>query len=203
MNEKQKLNNLVVSFKASRKDETFNEIHAIVIGSNFRKYEKIGESLRSDGHEALALYEDTLIRCIESYDGARDFENYFNLCVKSKRSNLYRNKKLRNSYEDYSVNDSDENAATFEIVDSFDLEEYALSTKKTDQLALIGFLVEGADATTKAIVEAFLHHPNPTATAIANEFGFHHSKVTRALNRLAAKFSTKQYGNYHDYLVAL
>jgi DNA-binding IclR family transcriptional regulator len=68
---------------------------------------------------------------------------------------------------------------------------------------LIDSLLNGADTTTTAIVEAFLAHPKPTATAIAKELGYHHSKVTRALNRLAGKFSTKQFGDYSDYLIAL
>jgi DNA-binding MarR family transcriptional regulator len=70
-------------------------------------------------------------------------------------------------------------------------------------LALIDSLLKNADETTTAIVATFLAHPKPTATAIAKELGLDHKQVTRALNRLAGKFSTKQYGDYHEYLVAL
>jgi hypothetical protein len=90
-----------------------------------------------------------------------------------------------------------------EFIDDFNLEEQIIAKKKADQRQLIDSLLNGADETTTAIVATFLAHPKPTATAIAKELGVHHSKVTRALNRLAGKFSTKQFGDYHDFLVAL
>lgn len=200
---KQQLNNLVNQYLESRSEQTFNEIYAEVIGKVSGKLETIGKSIRADRHEALALYEDTLMKCIEKFDGKSDFENFFNLSVRNRRTDLLRHKNYLTENEALEPKQEDEKAATFELADPFRLEDYATRTKKADQLQLIDSLLNGADETTTAIVETFLAHPNPTATAIAKQIGCHHSKVLRALHRLAANFDPKQYGNYSDYLVAL
>ncbi|MED3845571.1 hypothetical protein [Peribacillus frigoritolerans] len=112
--------------------------------------------------------------------------------------------KRRKEFEVYEKANDDEAATSrFEIADEFNLEETVIAKKKADQLALIDSLLEGADEITIGVVRTFLNHPKPTATAIAKELGVHHSKVIRTLNRLAGKFSTKQHGDFRDYLVAL
>jgi hypothetical protein len=198
-----KLNNAVLEFQRSRSDESYAVIHEATIEKVNRKLEKIASSVRSNYPDTRALYEDVLMRCIERFDGKSDFSHFFNAAVALERRGFNRKNVKRYNREVFSVDDDDEKAATFEIKDDFLIEEYIVQKKRADQRQLIDSLLNDADDTTTAIVATFLAHPKPTATAIAKELGVHHSKVTRALNRLSAKFSTKQFGDYHDYLVAL
>jgi hypothetical protein len=200
----QQLNKLVIKYQRDRSDETFAQIYAMV-STNWRSLETVGKSVKASGAEVLALYEDTLLRCIEAHKTG-DFEHFLNQSIKRRRTDIYRKKKRLTEFEVFAApveNEDGSEAANFEIADEFNLEAHITAKKKADQRQLIDSLLNGADETTTAIVEAFLAHPKPTATAIAKELGYHHSKVTRALNRLAGKFSTKQFGDYHDYLVAL
>jgi hypothetical protein len=201
----QKLNNLVTEYQATRKDETFTEIYATV-SKNWRSLHTVARSVNSNEAEILATYEDVLMECIDVYDGRGDFVNLLNRYIWRRRHDIYKVNKARNKYHRIipeRENEDGSTAATYELEDEFNLEEYITAKKKADQRQLIDSLLNGADETTTAIVEAFLAHPKPTATAIAKELGYHHSKVTRALNRLAGKFSTKQHGDYRDYLIAL
>jgi DNA-directed RNA polymerase specialized sigma24 family protein len=200
----QQLNNLVLKYQNDRSDETFTQLYEMV-SANWRSLETVGKSIRASKAETIAAYEDTLLNCIEKYDGRADFINMLNRSIRFKRNDIYRKKKRLSEFEVYAtpVENDDGSEVAFEIKDEYNLEEYITAKKKADQLALISSLLQNADETTTAIVETFLAHPKPTATAIAKELGYHHSKVTRALTRLAAKYSTKQFGNYQDYLVAL
>jgi DNA-directed RNA polymerase specialized sigma24 family protein len=200
----QQLNNLVIKYRSDRSDETFAQIYAMV-STNWRSLETVSKSVKASGAEVLALYEDTLLRCIEVHKTG-DFEHFLNQSIKRRRTDIYRKKKRLSEFEVFAApveNEDGSEAANFEIADEFNLEEHITAKKKADQRQLIDSLLNGADETTTAIVEAFLAHPKPTATAIAKELGYHHSKVTRALSRLQAKFSTKQFGDYNDYLIAL
>jgi DNA-directed RNA polymerase specialized sigma24 family protein len=144
-----------------------------------------------------------LLKSIDVWEATGDFENFLKGNIKRKRCDIYRKKKRLSDFEVYytPAESEDGSEVAFEIADEFNIEEYVIQKKKADQLALIDSLLKNADETTTAIVATFLAHPKPTATAIAKELGVHHSKVTRALNRLAGKFSTKQYGDYSDYLL--
>lgn len=201
----EKLNGLVVKYQTDRSEDTFREIY-VMVSANWRNLEAVGKSVYSNEPEMLATYEDMLLACIEVFDGSGNFSHLLNRYIWRKRNDIYKVNKARRRYEAVFTpleNDDGSEAATFELADEFNLEEYITAKKKADQRQLIDFLLEGADETTTAIVETFLQHPKPTATAIAKELGCHHSKVLRALNRLAGKFETKQFGDYHDYLVAL
>ncbi|AZU61027.1 hypothetical protein [Neobacillus mesonae] len=197
----EKLNSLVTQYQSDRSDETFAELYGIV-SQSWRSLHTVACSVLSNESDIRASYEDTLLTCIEVYDGRGNFINLLNRSIWRKRNDIYKVAKGRKKYEAI-IDDDDSTAATFEPADDFNLEEHVTAKKKADQRQLIDFLLEGADANTTAIVNAFLNHPKPTATAIAKELGCHHSKVLRALNRLAAKFNTKQFGDHRDYLVAL
>jgi DNA-directed RNA polymerase specialized sigma24 family protein len=202
---KQQLNKLVLDYRNDRSDETFAQIY-VRVSINWRNLRAVGKSALADESEITAVYEDTLLRCLDIWNPVGDFEHFLNQSIKRRRSDIYRKKKRLSEFEVFAApveNEDGSEAANFEIADKFNLEEHITAKKKADQRQLISSLLNGADETTTAIVEAFLAHPKPTATAIAKELGYHHSKVTRALNRLAGKFSTKQFGNHRDYLVAL
>lgn len=227
-----KLNNAVLEFQRSRSDESYAIIHEATIEKVNRKLEKIASSVRSNYHDTRALYEDVLLRCIERFDGTSDFSHFFNAAVALERRGFnrknvkqYNREVYVNSISSGTPSDSLGNkiiinqrgngmgrskgsnagidVTEIEFIDDFNLEEQITAKKKADQRQLIDSLLNGADETTTAIVATFLAHPKPTATAIAKELGVHHSKVTRALSRLASKYSTKQFGNYEDYLIAL
>jgi DNA-directed RNA polymerase specialized sigma subunit len=196
-----KLNNAVLEFQRSHSDESYAIIHEATIEKVNRKLEKIASSVRSNYPDTRALYEDVLLRCIERFDGKSDFSHFYNAAVALERRGFNRKNTKRFNREFFTVDDDE--AATSDIKDDFNLEEQITAKKKADQRQLIDSLLNGADETTTAIIATFLAHPKPTATAIAKELGVHHSKVTRALSRLAAKYSTKQFGDYTDYLIAL
>ncbi|MEY8188612.1 hypothetical protein AB4X15_02915 [Peribacillus simplex] len=202
----QQLNNLVVRYQTERSEESFGELYAEVT-KGWRSLSTVAKSVRASEAEITAAYDDVLMRCIEAYDitQGHDFINLLNRCIWRERRGIYRKKQTLNKFEVYEKANDDDEAATskFEIADEFNLEETVIAKKKADQLALIDSLLEGADEITIGVVRTFLNHPKPTATAIAKELGVHHSKVIRALNRLAGKFSTKQHGDFRDYLVAL
>ncbi|MGM0836003.1 MAG: hypothetical protein ACQEV7_07590 [Bacillota bacterium] len=189
--ENAKLNNLVLSYQTQRNEVVFEEIYATV-SEQWKYSKKVAQSLRSNQHEVIALYEDVLLKCIERFDGKSDFINFYKLCVKRRRADLYEKNKRIDSYEMYeepSEGDEGESllAATIEqIADPTDYHEEA--TRKADQRQLIDLILEGADEFTTAIVNAFLSHESPTARQIAKEIGVHHSKVSRTFHRLAANF---------------
>jgi hypothetical protein len=200
-----KLNEAVTRYQAERTDANFEALYGM-ISKGWRELETVAKSVRSNQAEILAAYEDTLMKCVDMYDGRGDFINLLNRCIWRKRNDIYKVNKGRKKYEvDIKPveNDDGSTVATYELADEFDLATHVVAKKEADQHQLIDFLLNGEDEVTTAIVKTFLQHPKPTATAIAKELGYHHSKVTRALNRLAGKFSTKQFGDYHDYLVAL
>jgi DNA-directed RNA polymerase specialized sigma24 family protein len=197
-----KLNNLVIAYQVSKDEATFNEIYNEVITKNVRSFGTIGKSIRADEHETLALYEDTLLRCIGKYDGTADFQNYFNRCVVRSRTDLFRKTSRRHDNEDiYGALDNDDES--LEIASDYDLENHVLQTKEADQRQLIDFLTTNSDETTKAIVEAYRTQPRSSALAIAKGLGLHHMKVSRKLEKLASTFDEKQFGSHRDYLVAL
>jgi hypothetical protein len=201
---KQQLNKLVLDYRNDRSDETFAQIYAMV-STNWRSLETVSKSVKASGAEVLALYEDTLLRCIEVHKTG-DFEHFLNQSIKRRRTDIYRKKKRLSEFEVFAApveNEDGSEAANFEIADEFNLEDYVLKKKRADQRKLIDHLLNGADAKTTAIVEAFLASEKPTPTAIGEALGLHHSTVIRTLKRLAGKFDSKQFGNHRDYLVAL
>jgi hypothetical protein len=210
----QQLNNLVLDYRNNRNEETFEQIYEMV-AANWCNLETVGKSIRASKAETIAAYQDVLLECIEKYDGYTNFSYLLNKSIRFRRRDIYLKKKRLSEFEVYdSFNGSDnativgdEHLITDYLINKNNTEDTTaatvLSKKKADQRQLIDSLLNGADETTTAIVEAFLAHPKPTATAIAKELGYHHSKVSRALSRLAAKYSTKQFGNYADYLIAL
>lgn len=200
------LNNMVMDFRETRSEETFNQIYAIVSAS-WKGLETIGKSIKASKSEVLAAYQDTLMKCIAAYDDKNgNFENLLNRSIRRKRSDIYRKNKRIYFYEQFieqREHDDGSETANFEFADEFLIEDYITAKKKADQRQLIDFLLNGSDAKTTAIVEAFLASEKPTPTAIGEALGLHHSTVIRSIKRLAGKFDSKQFGDYTDYLVAL
>lgn len=214
----QKMNMLISFYRKSRDNDVFNAIYKEFIEKPMEVYEAIAESLKAPVHEVIALYEDTLLHCIDSYNGKTDFERYFNRAIKLERANLYNRQRRRMKREwlesdlgyaeEYEV--SDDTLSPLEMaVNNAMLEDNSAATEfikrssrktKADQRQLIDFLVRNSDASTTAIVEAFPRHKS--ITALGKALGLHHMQVKRKLEMLACNFDSKQFGDYRDYLVA-
>jgi hypothetical protein len=203
--ENQQLNNLVVKYQADQSDDTFTEIYRWAIGDIHKMSVTIGKSISASSEEVIAIYEDTLMKCVERFDGRGNFQNYFNASVVRERAKILRNKRTSARYETLLPKKSNDESseATFDISDDFDLEQTVVQTKKADQRQLISFLLKDSDATTKAIVEAYMTLPKANPLAVEKATGICRKKVSRRLEKLASKFDTKQFGEYQDYLVAL
>lgn len=200
------LNRLIVSYQTDRNDDTFTKIYE-TIANTWTNLEKVAKSVRADIYEITALYEDVLLKCIDKYDGRTDFIRFYRHCLTRERAELYWYKKLRYESEikECEINENDEMDFERLINSANDVDGTAatvLETKRADQRQLIDFLLSGADATTTAIVEAFLNEKKPTPTAIGKKLGLHHSTVLRKLTSLASKYDSKKFGDYRDFLVA-
>ena len=208
MNDQQKLNiNEAASRYISTKGETeFTELYRSLLAQYRKKLAYWSSStFMANNHDITELFDEILLKTLDVIEtNGGDFVKLFHLSLNRRYKSLLRKLTVRRKFEQYEMDsEEDEKAATFDIADEFNLEEQITTKKKADQRQLIDSLLNGADESTTAIVETFLAHPKPTATAIAKELGYHHSKVTRALSRLQAKYSTKQFGDYTDYLIAL
>jgi hypothetical protein len=154
------------------------------------------------------LFDDVFMKSLEVIgNNGGDFVKLFHLSLGNRYKDLLRKLMVRRKHEQYETDNCDDDSAKVEIASEFDLAEHVetkfTAKQKDDQRQLIDFLVRGENERTTAIVQAYLTTELKTPTAIGKHLGLDHKQVSRALNRLAGKFSTKQYGDYHDYLVAL
>ena len=205
----EKLNELVLRYQCGANDDVFREIYEITAAYWRPKAKEIAQSIRADTHDVEELYDDVLMKCVETYDGKIDFEHYFKFCAKNARADLYRKKSRIAEHETYEL---DSDAATFEIRDEGATpEEIATQTKEADQLQLIDFLTKDCDEPTTAIVETSLRYPPPKQSTgrpktlkahVADVLGIDKRTVSRKFERLAANFDYKQFGDYRDYLLA-
>lgn len=208
MNELKKLNinRQVAEYISGKSEEVLSDLYRDLQTEYRRKLDYWSKTTTmANSHDMLALFDESLLSVLKDIEAkGGDFVKLFHLRLTSRHKDLLSKVIKRREFEVYEAADEEEAATSrFEIADEFNLEETVIAKKKADQLALIDSLLEGADEITIGVVRTFLNHPKPTATAIAKELGVHHSKVIRALNRLAGKFSTKQHGDFRDYLVAL
>lgn len=205
--ENQKLNTLVVEYKHTRNEDVFNEIYRELMNSIQQSLEFSSKRQGVTPEDMIAIYEDNLMKAVELYEGSGNFRSLFNTLVIRRRIDASRKRKtIRKNefyYEDLSKSNEDSDAATFELSSGYDLENEVVSTKKADQRQLIDFLLKDSDATTTAIVEAYLTLPKPNPLAIEKATGICRKKVRRKLEKLAGKFDSQTFGNHTDYLVAL
>ncbi|MCP6682945.1 hypothetical protein [Bacillus nakamurai] len=202
---KEQLNSLVLKYQQTNDEKVFKEIYKLSVAKFHPTFNAIAKSLRASVDEVFALYEDVLLRCIPTYTGEGNFENYFMFSVKNKRANLYRDRKLRTQKEVLECclpKDDDTSAATLEIISEETPEDTLVRKKRADQRQLIRSLLDQTDETTINIVEAFLSCERPTPTAIGKTLGIHHMTVIRKLEKLARNFDSKQFGDFRDYLIA-
>lgn len=214
MNETKKLqiNEMVTQYTKSNDEFDLNNIYRSLLSEYQPKlnYWANSTSFLAGKHEAQELFDEAFMKVLANITtNGGDFVKLFNTSLHNRFKSLLRKLKVRRKWEDYDFDkiSADPEAATYELVDDFNLEEQVITNltgkKKADQRKLIDSFLEGADADTTAIVNAFLTHPKPTATAIAKDLGVHHSKVLRNFEKLGGHFNYKQFGDYRDYLLAL
>ena len=208
MKEQQKLNinHAVTQYFGTKSDAALTQAYRDLLTEYQPKLSYwASTTYMANDHDMAEIFDDTFIKTLDVVESkGGDFVKLFHHSLHNRYKSLLRKLKIRRAREQYEIDrEGEEEAATFEIADEYRFEEEIGAKQKSDQRQLITFLVRGEDDRTTAIVQAFLNHPKPTATAIAKEIGLDHKQVSRALNRLAGKFSTKQFGDYHDYLVAL
>ncbi|MDR9852951.1 sigma factor [Paenibacillus sp. VCA1] len=124
--------------------------------------------------------------------------------IKSKHGTHYRRVRI---VLDAPFPDDPDSSQTTQLTDNVTTEEdfFARKHKKeADQRQLIDSLVhsgsEAPDATTTAIVEAFLAQPSASDAAIAKSLGIHPETVKRKLRKLARRYDANRFGNIYDYL---
>lgn len=160
-------------------------------------------------HDILELFDDMVLSAIMDIDEqGGDFVKLLQCKLTNRYKSFLRKLATRKRREVFeAVPEDGASTSLNEISCDFVLEEEVISSinakRKADQRQLIDFLVCGENERTTAIVQTFLSTDLKSPTAIGKHLGLDHKQVTRALHRLAAKYNTKQFGDYHDYLVAL
>ncbi|WHY01825.1 sigma-70 family RNA polymerase sigma factor [Neobacillus sp. DY30] len=211
MNELKKshINHLVAQYNEGKDEAQLGPIYRSLLAEYQSKLDYwASTTLMAGSHEIQELFDDVFMKSLEVIgNNGGDFVKLFHLSLGNRYKDLLRKLITRRKYELYETDNGDDDSAKVEIASEFNLEEHVsqklTAKQKDDQRQLIDFLVRGENERTTAIVQSFLNHPKPTATAIAKELGLDHKQVSRALKSLAGKFSTKQFGDYTDYLIAL
>jgi hypothetical protein len=203
------LNAKVLRYQQTKCDDLFYEIYRETKRQVLRNTRAVANSLSTDENTVLTLFDDAILYAVNTYKDGKDFVNYVKWKFKNKRQNFLRDRKYVFDHEVYEqpVNEDEDAATSFDFIAGSDgaYDEYFRKQTEADQRQLIGSLIDPGkvnDATTTAIVEAFLASENPNPTAIGRQLGIHHSTVIRKLNRLARNFQPEIFGDHRDYLLA-
>jgi RNA polymerase sigma factor (sigma-70 family) len=212
MNEQQKLNinHAVTQYIGAKSDAALTQVYRDLLAEYQPKLTYWAQSTyMANDHDMTAIFDDTLIKTLDVVEtNGGDFVRLFHHSLHNRYKSLLRKLKTRRTYEQYEIErEGEEEAATSEIADDFNLAEEVTERitrkKKNDQRMLIEFLVSGETERTTAIVQTYLTTELKSPTAIGKHLGLDHKQVSRALSRLAAKYSTKKFGDYREFLVAL
>jgi hypothetical protein len=211
MNELKKshINHLVTQYNEGKDEAQLAPIYRSLLAEYQTKLDYwSATTLMAGSHEIQELFDDAFMKSIEVIgNNGGDFVKLFHLSLGNRYKDLLRKLTVRRKHEQYETDNGDDDSAKVEIASEFNLEETVsqklTAKQKDDQRQLIDFLVRGENERTTAIVQAFLTTELKTPTAIGKYLGLDHKQVSRALSRLAAKYSTKKFGSHQDYLIAL
>ncbi|KQL18819.1 hypothetical protein [Cytobacillus solani] len=211
----QQLNSLVIKFQDNGCDLVFEDIYNELLSGIKYASSKIAKSMGVSQEDVIALYEDTLLHCINKWNPVGDFRNFFQFCVKRARARMIRDRKSLHDHEmffnDLSSDFGEEDGKEYDIASNYNLEEDVLAKRKADQLALIDHFLSDGESETTAIVQIALTYepsnsvgrPMKLEKFVATQLGIDKRTVKRKFERLAGKFDSKQFGSHQDYLVAL
>jgi DNA-directed RNA polymerase specialized sigma24 family protein len=211
MNELKKshINHLVTQYHETKDEAQLTPIYRQLLAEYQPKLDYwTATTLMADSADIHEKFDEAFMKSLETIDkDGGDFVKHFHRTLNHRFTDLLRKLRTRRKYEQYEMDNGDEDAAHVEIASDFNLEETVIESitakQKADQRQLIDSLACGENTRTTAIVQAYLTTELKTPTAIGKQLGLDHKQVTRALNRLAGKFDTKLYGSHRDYLVAL
>jgi hypothetical protein len=203
------INEMVAKYHVIRDEDQLTEIYRNLLAEYQPKLDYwTATTFMAGSHEMQELFDEVFMKYLEviGNDGG-DFVKIFHRALGTRYIDLLRKTVTRKKYEQYETDNGDEDSAKVEIASDFSTEEHVIEKitgkQKADQRQLIDFLVRGENERTTAIVQTFLTTDLKTPTAIGKYLGLDHKQVTRTLKSLAGKFSTKQFGDYNDYLIAL
>lgn len=200
---------LVLAYQANKDDALFTEIYTEARRECLPNSSYVLTMARSIGatqQEVIELFDDSVMYAVDKYIAGKPFILFLKMKFKGKRTNFLRDSARIRQYESLEMDAEpfEETPTLRETLADETVNVEIDATRKADQRQLIDFLLDGADATTTAIVDTFLNQPDATLTAIKSKLELkHHSVVTRKLEKLASKFDSKLYGSHRDYLVAL
>ena len=209
---KAQLNFLAAAWRANKTDDAFRNLYELA-STMFERLHR--DSLFNGGcrdeHYAKESFDNAVFE-LSQRDDVRDFANLLSAALRRKRLMIYRTSKRRRkhvsgSLDEMDVNESGEYSPKYNLPEEPSAEEIAITKlhrkKEDDQRQLIDFLkCSGSpDATTTAIVEAYLSAP-PSAknTAIAKSLGIHPETAKRSLRKLSRLYDANRFGDYSDYL---
>jgi hypothetical protein len=172
---------------------------------------KDARELRRTEEEMQALYEDILLKLLESRN-IENFEHMLNRSIlNAKRSIIRKNKRRRDSgfFEktetDFITSENDDFDEPYlnRFSDGVTAETiFFENQKERDKRQLISFLLADESEFVRSILDAFNHCES--VTAVSKFLGVHHSKVTRALARLRKKYDGNRaiFESHFEYLTA-
>lgn len=206
---KEKLNSLVLQYRDTRCNHVFEEIYNTVSPVWRRTVHSDAAVAGVDRRDMWALYEDVLLKVIEAFNPEKaNFENFLNASLYNAKKDLRKEKSRLYRRELYGImrghGADEEGAATLDFEsDTWVTEEDAIASvqRERDQRQLISFLVANADDFTKKVVKSLPSYAF-NYTSLGKAIGVHHSKVSRALIRLARKYDGNRFGDISDYMTA-
>lgn len=208
----EQLNSLHAAYRAELTADAFNRMYRLA-ESMFGRMHR--DSLISRGcrdeHSAQETFDNAIWELSER-DDLLNFATTLSSALLRKRLMVFRGngrrrKRIPGSLDETVANESGEYSPKYPTPEEPSAEEVAMPNlcrkKEDDQRQLIDFLKHSGkpDATTTAIVEAFLFAP-PSAsdTAIAESIGIHHETAKRKLRKLARQYDANRFGDVSDYL---
>ncbi|MEK3817466.1 hypothetical protein G3M81_04930 [Bacillus paralicheniformis] len=159
--------------------------------------------------DMVSVLNERLWFCIDNFDSTRtdDVENHLKVQLFRCAIDFTRGKQMTYVNRRIPVDTTaEENAATFESDEHFNLEEYVISRTsgeiKTDhdKRQLIRALTENTDSITTAIVNEHLASERPTYASIGSKVGVHYKKVERVIKGLAKNYDASKYGELNAFL---
>lgn len=190
------VNSYVLEYKRTGCPDKFNTLYKVLM-ERLKSKQSYDIRVRGmDTHEAVALYDDTIMEAIRYYrEGS--FLKLLYMRLKSRRIDLHRMRKRKIASNYDMVDLSSVDILEDNDRDRVDTPEESV-IKKEDQRQLISFLVARQDDFTVTVAKLIPSFDSPTA--IAKELGVHHSKVGRSLDRLRNRFDANRFGELREYL---
>ncbi|EMT54762.1 hypothetical protein I532_04120 [Brevibacillus borstelensis AK1] len=150
-----------------------------------------------DPHEVEAVYDDVIFDLVTNYQESKgSFAGLFYTRLKSRKIDLLR--KHGRIHETVSLDDANVETMSEDFNREHTPTPEEVVIKKRDQRQLISFLATGQSDFTVQVLALLSKCSTPTA--LAKELGVHHSKVSRALDKLRNRYDANRFGRIQDYL---